>query len=269
MAMKNAWILLLSVVALIKPSLAWSRSARFDALEERIVRVLESGSRPLVVFDLDDTLFDSRFRMKKIFEEFADDPTIQERFADVLPRLKGLTTREIQYSAKETLIALGLTDPAILEAMDTFFRARFFSNEYLKYDGLIPGAAALTRRFAHAGARAVYLTGRDRPRMAEGTVGQLTRFGLPFGTAGILFMKPQADMVDRDYKATALESIAKLGTVVGAFENEPTNANLLQERFSDAEVFLLEKIESGKPVRLDPRIKRIRGYERGAARRAL
>lgn len=67
-------------------------------------------------------------------------------------------------------------------------------------------------------------------------------------------------MSDRDFKAQAIESIARLGTVIAAFENEPINANLLQERFSKAAVYLLASIESAKPVVLDPRIKRLRRY---------
>jgi hypothetical protein len=96
--------------------------------------------------------------------------------------------------------------------------------------------------------------------MQEGTLAQLSRFGLPLGTAGVLFMKPDTTISDRDFKAEAVGLIARMGTVVGAFENEPTNANLLQEAFPDAKVFFMETIESGKPIRLDPRIRRIKHF---------
>ncbi len=255
--MRNTSLTILLFLSLLLPSTAWSDSA-LDTLEPKIEAAWASGSRPIVIFDLDDTLFDSRPRSMRIFLEFSQRPETARDYPEAVTPLSTISAREVQYPLTETLAALGLHNPRLKEELEAFWKERFFSNAYLRHDRLTPNARTLTQSLTALGARLVYLTGRDRPRMGEGTLFQLSRFALPLGSLGVLFMKPQAAIPDRDFKAGALDSIATLGSVVGAFENEPTNANLLQERFGDASTFLLETIESGKPIRLDPRVKRIR-----------
>ena len=55
-----------------------------------------------------------------------------------------------------------------------------------------------------------------------------------------LFLKPTFTEEDLAFKRRACRDIALLGDVVGAFENEPANANLFADEFPEAEVVLLE-----------------------------
>lgn len=248
--------LLKTLPLLLLPFIA--QATPLDVLTAKAQAVAQTGARPVVIFDLDDTLFDTRARTQQILQEFAVRNETMERYPDAVAPLASVARAEIHFALSETLAALGLHQPGLHTELQAFWSERFFSNQYLRRDRLIRGAQRLTRALTDLRIRVVYLTGRDRPRMGTGTLAQLKRFALPLGTLGVLFMKPVLTQSDRDFKAEALESIPQLGTVIGGFENEPTNANLIQQAFPSAQVYLLESIESGRPVQVHPQIERIR-----------
>ena len=69
-----------------------------------------------------------------------------------------------------------------------------------------------------------------------------------------LVMKPTLRESDDAYKVMAHSELQKMGTVIAAFDNEPTHANDYAKKFTDAVVIHLATDHSGRPVELLPRI---------------
>jgi hypothetical protein len=132
-------------------------------------------------------------------------------------------------------------DDATQKAILAFWKKRFFSQEYQRFDVPLPGAVAFVRRLYDEGATVCYLTGRDYPGMGVGCLSSLHSFGFPASlmrTAMVL--KPDFETPDLDFKRDALGFIDQLGTVVASFDNEPGNCNLFAERWPQALVGLAD-----------------------------
>jgi hypothetical protein len=65
-----------------------------------------------------------------------------------------------------------------------------------------------------------------------------------------LFMKPELAGDDDAFKRDAHARLGQLGTVVAAFDNEPTHANDYRRKFPEATVIHLATDHSGRPVEL-------------------
>lgn len=228
------------------------------ALERVLERVLEtraSGEVPVVVFDLDDTLFSTKNRHLRILKEFAGSRGNGARaLADVPPSA-------LRYSIAETARAAGVTDEALLKDLQAFWSERFFADAYLGADAPVPGAPAFVLSVLEAGGVVVYLTGRDET-MREGTLRALERSGFPApdGEAVRLMLKPRFDAQDLAFKREAFETVAALGAVAAGFENEPSYLNAMIERFPRMAAVLLETQHSGKPCEPHAAILRVKDF---------
>lgn len=77
----------------------------------------------------------------------------------------------------------------------------------------------------------------------------LLALGFPMDSSrAVLMMKPQLEGDDLAYKNAMFEVIAKMGTVVAAFENEPANINGFQKGFPDASMIFVDTTHSSKPI---------------------
>ncbi len=192
-----------------------------------------------MVFDLDGTLYDNRARSLQILLEYADD--VRDEFPDVAQCLTGLTGDGIRYLLSDTLRGVGLTDVHVQRDISQYWHDRFFSDDYLHCDVPCDGAADYVNACHEAGATIVYLTGRDVPGMFLGTVASLRDHGFPLGQAGVeLVLKPDAGLADEAFKRMALPTLARVGEVIGFFDNEPANCNTALTCYPDADVVLLE-----------------------------
>ena len=103
----------------------------------------------------------------------------------------------VQYRLPDTLSAVGITDPAVLNNAAAFWGERFFASDYLKYDTATPASVDFLRRLYSSGARIVYASGRDLPRQYLGTARSLYELGFPIGIQGTeLAMKPTTQTQD-------------------------------------------------------------------------
>jgi hypothetical protein len=102
-----------------------------------------------------------------------------------------------------------------------------------------------------SGAQLIYVTGRHE-EMREGTVECMRRAGLvlPDEQRVRLIMKPTLEENDDAFKRDAHAQLRSLGTVLAAFDNEPTHANDYQKVFPEAAVIHLATDHSGRPVEL-------------------
>jgi len=227
--------------------------------------LLRSGRRtaagaPVLVFDLDGTLMDNRPRVVAILRELgeawkAEHPEASERIARA-------TAERIVYGFVENLTLLGVDDPRLHESGFAFWKARFFADPHIRHDVETPGASAYVRACYQAGAAIVYLTGRDLPNMALGSFASLRDLGFPIGVVGTeLVVKPSFDMPDADFKRAVAPSMARLGQVVAAFDNETVNVNLFLEAHPECTSVLLDTQHSPAPPTLDPRVQVIDSFD--------
>lgn len=216
---------------------------QIDILERVLERVAAfdpiTMRAPMVVFDLDATLFDNRPRTLQILMEYAGE--VAAEFPDVADALGALTIENVAYLLSDTLRVVGLTHGDVVSDITTYWRDRFFTDDYLRFDTPVDGAADYVNACHAAGATIVYMTGRDIPGMLPGTVASLRDSGFPIGLGGVeMVLKPDATMPDEAFKRNALPTLRRSGEVVAFFDNEPANCNLAQLGYPDSIVVLVD-----------------------------
>lgn len=212
-----------------------------------------TGRAPVVVFDLDGTLFDNGPRTWQILLDFAEHEGHRElrRALDNLPR------HGLPYLLRDTLARCGIHDEALTERARRFWMERFFTDDFQRYDEPIPGSVRYVRALFEAGATIVYLSGRDSPNMLVGCAASLRRNEFPIGIPRTaLVLKHAFEDDDLTFKRESLAFIEQLGEVAGTFDNEPANCNLFAERWPNALHFLLETNHAPNPPALVPAVTR-------------
>lgn len=251
----------------------WIKASKFHALDEvqvfnEIYRRIRELRDSVVLLDLDSTLYEVSPRTYQILKEWAHEPSSLE-FGAITTRVKKATLDEMGYSLRDTFATLGLDlhDSEVHRAWENakhFWNHRFFSNHYLKYDNPYPGAIDFVRKVQDLGAKIVYLTGRDEPRMGQGTRNKLIEDGFPWDPSEKkiqLILKEAAPIDDRKHKEEAGQRIAKMGTLVTSFENEPANLIALQAVFPKAMHVFVETAFSDHPAPAGKDLYRIKSFQ--------
>ncbi len=208
-------------------------------LIDKVQAALAAGHEPLVVLDLDGTLYNNTPRTLRILQEFAH--LHGRRLPDFLRVVDRLPAGSLKYRVADTLAAAGIKDEALVEEVERFWFERFFTNDYVLHDLPVAGAVEFVRALYERGAVPVYLTGRDAPNMLLGTVKALQRDGFPVGTVDThVILKDKFERRDEEYKRSVVEHLRRVGAVVGVFDNEPGLCNLFQEAFPEATVVWLD-----------------------------
>ena len=209
-----------------------------------------AGERPVVIFDLDGTLYDNRPRTIRIVHALAASlPIEHDRDAAIL---RTLGPNDLRYRLEDTLRPLDVSEEVITLAKKRWF-SRFFTDSACADDVPVRGAAPFVQRCFHRGATVVYLTGRDIPGMLVGTVRTLRDDGFPIGQPRVeLVLKPTFEEDDTGFKRRMLDPMNELGTIVATFENEPGNANLFHHRWPDRNAVLLDTQSAPGAPPLDP-----------------
>lgn len=229
-------------------------------LQDLIARagiVASTGGVPVVLLDLDSTLFQTAERHRRILIDFA-----RARGDDALLAFAASTSSaDYGWSVEGPLVAAGLDSPELCAELQAFWAPRFFSGTYAQLDLPTPGAVSFVHALADAGVLVVYLTGRTAPDMAEGTVTLLQRSGMPlFDGRTVLVMKPGDGVTDVAFKTQILTRLTRLGQVVATFENEPHHANGFREAFPDAVHVWLDTSHSPGAPPLHPDIRVMRDF---------
>jgi hypothetical protein len=218
--------------------------------EAQAATTLARGETPVVIFDLDHTLFDNGPRTWAILKDFADQCSHNE----LQEKLHTLSQYNLPYLIGDILASMGFHDPDLTKAAFEWWRDRFFIDDWINLDTPLPGTVSFAKAMYAAGCTLVYLTGRDSPNMLIGTAASLRQHGFPVGLAHTaLVLKPDFDTPDLEFKTEATKFISTLGTVIAAFDNEPANCNLFTETYPDAVVGFLDTAMAPDPPRLDER----------------
>ncbi len=190
------------------------------------------AERPVVIFDLDGTLYDNRSRTLRILHAFA--ASLEHAHAKDAAVIRALRPDSLAYRIEDSLGPRGVSQEVIERAKKVWF-SRFFTDAACADDVPVQGAVAFARECHARGATVVYLTGRDVPGMLVGTVRTLRDDGFPIGVPRVeLVFKPTFDEPDTAFKLRMLDAMDELGVVVATFENEPGNCNLFHTRWPDA-----------------------------------
>lgn len=198
---------------------------------EACLESVSCGRHPLVVFDLDSTLFDNGPRIHQILLEYATEQNLEP----VIEKLKGLEKTGLPYGLPLIFDELHLFDQEHREGAKKYWLERFFSDHYQQLDEPLLGAIQYVNLVHQTGATVIYLSGRDSPGMLVGCSASLRENGFPVGVANTtLILKPNFEMTDLNFKQDALSYINKLGEVVGTFDNEPANCNLFLKAWPEA-----------------------------------
>lgn len=230
--------------------------AEQQALMSRIVARCKGTAgqpSPVVVFDLDGTLMDNRPRTLAILAELAHELRGEAHtHAEVIAAAKA---ENLAYLLADTLQQLGLEHPELAKRAEAFWKARFFSDDYLQHDVAIEGSVEFARACYEAGACLVYFTGRDLPLMGIGSFTSLRDLGYPIGVVGTeLVCKPDAKIPDELFKRNEGPKLLRVGRVVAAFDNEPGNCNAFREMNPDADVVFVDTQHLPGAPPLDPRV---------------
>jgi hypothetical protein len=207
---------------------------------------------PLVVFDLDGTLYDNTHRTLRILLEFAHTHAL--RHPGLLAALQSFPVKQLRYRVSDTLELLGFTDAELVAEVFSFWKDRFFTNAYCLYDLPIAGGPEIVREVHRRGGVPCYLTGRDAPNMLRGTLETLQRDGFPVGLSDTrLILKPDFAMDDMAFKEGVISHLRGTGRVVGSFDNEPGLCNLFKAAFPEATVVWLDTSHApgAPPLRSD------------------
>ncbi len=204
----------------------------------------------LTVFDLDSTLFDLTLRMCRIVDAFADDPKFQHRYPNDCLKLKSLPIQSTDWGLSEALARVGIkkeTNAELVRELHEHWASCFFSDAFLHHDEPLPGAVEYVNQLRAAGSEIMYLTGRDVPRMLEGTKKSLRERGFPLDEAGIeLRLKPVAEWDDAEFKVDVLRESAHRFGKIYLFENEPVNLNLVAEKLPQIALVYIDSCHSGR-----------------------
>jgi hypothetical protein len=253
----------------------WKQASQFHDLSElevlrevakRVADTHSHGKKPIVLLDLDSTLYEVGPRTHQIIREWMDTPEANQ-FPNVKRELERLEHEHVGYSLRDTFGAIGLSvsDNEVSDAMGVmkaFWQDRFFSSKYLTFDRAYPGSAQFVRELHQMGAFIVYLTGRDEPGMGDGTRAMLVRDGFPWAVERThLLLKPAYGLPNLEHKTGAAEFIRRHGELIASFENEPANLVAIYDLFPEAMHIFVETVSSDHAAPAGNGLYRIRGFQ--------
>jgi len=229
-----------------------SGDALLEALGKAVGTVKTQGKTPVILLDLDSTLYDTSKRNHVILREWLAEKRPTDPVHTALDRL----THDVRfYSMADLFGRLGLsledeTIKAYWEDLKGYWKARFFTDPYVAHDTPYPDSPAFVKAVYELGVVLAYLTGRDAPGMEKGTRQALHRDGFPTPDGNLvhLFMKPAREGDDYLYKMGQLEKIQPLGEIVASFENEPKNFIGICQRFPSAIHVFVDSVCSDHPA---------------------
>lgn len=254
----------------------WINHCEFHPLgnKEVLTRVIDEtkagkngkSAQPVVLLDLDSTLYEVGPRTYQILKEWLASPASCE-FSKVRDAVAGLQLKQVGYSLKDTFENLGLSQQdnetlAALKQAKKFWTDRFFTHSYLEYDHVYDGAVDFVKELYDHGAELIYLTGRDEPGMGDGTRSRLLSDGFPWQQDRThLLLKKRFELDDLEHKAKAADYVHGVGSLVASFENEPPNIIGLSEVFPQAMHIFVDTIYSDRPAMPKKGLYRITGYK--------
>ncbi|MCP4632975.1 MAG: hypothetical protein GY855_08605 [candidate division Zixibacteria bacterium] len=210
---------------------------------ERTERLKKEGKTPLAIFDLDGTLFTYTLRVRNILLDALEGK--EKEFPGAKTLIEHIPHTEYEYLVLDTIKKYDIDIPGLNDYILEFWERWFFANKYLKYDQPVPGGVDFVNAISESGIYIIYLTGRDIPRMGEGTIASIKNTGYPFGDGKAeIILKPKYEDDNWEHKNKSVERIKQMGEVALAIDNEPGEVNILADKFPDAIVVMVHTLHS-------------------------
>jgi hypothetical protein len=167
------------------------------------------GVPTVVVFDLDNTVFDTRHRTLQAGRAY-DAHHGTSFFSEA-------TVDAIAVDGRRTAAALGLPAPHD-GAFAAFWDAFFWTPDHLMHDEPIDDIVALVQAAQASSSRVMFLTGRIQS-FHEASLAQLRRIGLDVDATDVV-CKPDLSVRTGPFKSAWLEDVVTRGVEVGFFVTE-------------------------------------------------
>ena len=182
----------------------------------RIAHAARRGRKVCVVFDIDNTLVDTRHRTLAALRAFTQtDPALAGLTDPARARLARTPLSKVRYDGASTAAAIGLSGSQAL-GFDRFWQRFFWSPENFRHDVPIAQTTRLARQAKTAGAEVYYLTGRVAALGSE-TLTQLAALGLPDADAKHLLCKPAEGVRTDAFKRQELSRLRREGHRIAFF----------------------------------------------------
>jgi hypothetical protein len=229
----------LQVSETTRATLSPGQRALMDRLDE-IEALVKSGQSVKCVFDLDNTVFDTRYRTLHCARAF--DAMMGTHF------FKDLTVDGVHEDGGATASALGLPDN-VVDEFEKFWQREFWLPHNLVHDVPIPAVVELVKACRERGADIVFLPGRAETYVDD-TTGHTEAFRADthaqLEAAGIgvedsaLHLKPAVGEPTGPYKARLLNRLRE-DSVLGMFVTEGRrDTAAIQASVPDPHCFLLK-----------------------------
>lgn len=215
-------------------------------LQDALSHTRSGKMPPLAIFDLDSTLFDLSGRVTAIVNDFKGQ--YRALYPDQCGSLENLSLLKSDWGLKAPLERIGIDcNGSFYEDLQRYWTEAFFSNRYLGFDTPMPGAVTFVQRLHQTGTNIMYLTGRDIPRMLEGTRLSLKEHSFPLEAPSVeLILKPDACMDDALFKAQVIRDYESHHGLIWFFENEPVNLHLVERECPNVKLVFIDSAHSGR-----------------------
>lgn len=211
--------------------------------------ISEAEMCPLVVFDLDSTLYNVSHRTQLILQNFINDNLKLEEFKNEIFFLKKIKILSTDWGIKDAFARHKFqASQKFYKLVHDYWRKNFFSSDFLHADRPYEGAVEYVNALHDSGLRIFYLTGRDEANMKWGTIESLKKWGFPtYHIETNLLMKPTKGLLeDADYKDKAISTLKKQSTRIWFFENEPVIINRIRLSSPDVQIVWIDTAHSGR-----------------------
>lgn len=212
----------------------------FSAIFKRIEQVKAQGRQPVVMVDLDETLYDFRPRNRAVYLTWAEENAKNVHFARVLSSSPLLLSQRSPFDMAKILDSSGVSyDQEEIEALISYWQTYSQSNNWVHLDQPFPHSVEMLNALYSAGTKIIYMTSRFE-NMREGTEGNLVRDGFPLKEQGcplIMRVSPRSQQVAWQLKVNALQRVMLEDPqveLVATIDNEPGTAVALRAQFSRA-----------------------------------
>lgn len=221
----------------------------YDALLNEIKEHQAKGENVMAVFDLDSTLIEVGPRMTQILRDFAKEKKHLGKYSKECRLLERYSHHPQDWGIENCIERLGLSASSFdfFKDLTRYWRAKFFSNDYLDFDEPLPGANEFLNELHKAGIHVSYLTARESDTMLEGTIKSLKKHGFPLDHKNEnLFLKEKSEKKDAEFKRDILKDMLKDYGSIWFFENEPINLRIVRETLPQVRLVYIDTVHSGR-----------------------
>lgn len=199
--------------------------------------------KTLIILDIDSTLVLTHPRNQAILRRFAEQH--HKDFPEETDKLRQVECKPFEYGYEAALerVELASASRGFSEALAQYWRAHFFTGEYLHLDEVHKGALEFVIYLHRQEIPFIYLTARYKTTMWQGTLETLKAKGFPID-AEQLFLKPQPEDKDELFKSTLIGEIKQQYNRTILIDNEPKVLNRIHQDHPGVDLIFVDTCHS-------------------------